>query len=374
MTPENGHQKRNSLRFMFHLEAWPLLLLIVLFLGAAAAVWLAGQKLSDSTDALSSHYGLGQALGGLILLAIVTNLPELAITTSAALGDNLGIAVGNILGGIALQTVVLVVLDVWGVGPKTTLTYHAASLVLVLEGAIVIGVLALVIMGTQMPASVIFLRLTPGSVAIAAVWIGGLLLVNRAQKEMPWQAKGDAPGGQDSEPGGEKDGDPPRKKKLKGDKLGKAWTTFGLGALVTLICGVLLERSGDAIAGHIGMNGVLFGATFLAASTSIPEVSTGLASIKIGDTKLAFSDIFGGNAFLPVLFLLATLLSGKAVLPQAHKSDIYLTGLGIILTSIYMIGLILRPRRQILRMGVDSFAVLVCYILGIVGIIAVGNR
>ena len=359
---------------MFHFQSWPLLLLIILFLGAAVFVWLAGQKLSGATDALSSHYGLGQALGGLILLALVTNLPEMAITVSAALAGNLSIAVGNILGGIALQTVVLVVLDKWGIGPQTTLTFEAASLVLVLEGAIVVGVLSLVVMGTQMPASLIFLRLTPASVAIGALWVAGLLLVNRAQKAMPWQAKGDAPGGQDTAPGGERDGDPPRKHKLKGGKLTKEWAIFGGGALVTLVCGVLLERSGDAIAGHIGMDGVLFGATFLAASTSIPEVSTGLAAVKIGDTKLAMSDIFGGNAFLPVLFLLATILSGKAVLPQAHKSDIYLTGLGIILTSIYMIGLIMRPRRQFWGMGVDSLAVLVCYILGIVGIIAVGNK
>ena len=39
-------------------------------------------------------------------------------------------------------------------------------------------------------------------------------------------------------------------------------------------------------------------------------------------------DIFGGNAFLPVLFLVVTLISGKAVLPQANASDIYLTALG----------------------------------------------
>ena len=40
----------------------PVLLLI--FVGAAAAVWVAGVKLFDTTDVLSSRLGLGEALEG----------------------------------------------------------------------------------------------------------------------------------------------------------------------------------------------------------------------------------------------------------------------------------------------------------------------
>ena len=124
----------------------------------------------------------------------------------------------------------------------------------------------------------------------------------------------------------------------------------------------------------VGLSGVVFGATVLAAATALPELSTGIASVKLGDYQLAVSDIFGGNAFLPVLFLLANLLSGSAVLPQAKSTDIYLTALGIVLTVVYGWGLITRPYRQLLRMGMDSLTVLILYAAGIAGLIAVTNH
>jgi cation:H+ antiporter len=351
----------------------PLPLLFLIFAGAAVVVWVAGIQLSDQTDVLSTRLHLGSALGGLILLAIATNLPEIAITVSAALSGDLGVAVGNILGGIAIQTVVLVVLDAFGVRGKRPLTYRAASLVLVLEGILVAAVLGLVIAGTQMPRSLVLGRVGPVSVLIAVVWVAGLLLLQRAGKSLPWHESGNAPDGQD-QPRGSSQQATEQKASKQGVSTGRAALVFGIAALLTLAAGVVLERSGEAIAGHVGLTGVLFGATVLAAATSLPEVSTGLTSVRNGDFQLAVSDIFGGNAFLPVLFLLASLLSGTAVLPQAHDTDIYLTAVAVLLTLIYVTGLIFRPGRRIARMGVDSLTVLVVYALGVLGLVLIAQK
>jgi cation:H+ antiporter len=348
----------------------PVLLLI--FAAAAAAIWVAGVKLSDTTDVLSTRLGLGQALGGIILLALATNLPEIAITASAALAHNLGIAIGNILGGIAIQTLVLVALDAFGLKGERPLTYRAASLQLVLEAGLVIAVLVVSVAGTRLPRNLIAFRIAPASVVIAVLWVGGLFLLNRAGQGLPWHESGQAPDGQEP-PRGHAEKQKEQKATENGASTGRTGLVFGIAAVVTLVAGVVLERSGDAISTHIRFSGVLFGATVLAAATSLPELSTGLTSVKLGDYQLAMSDIFGGNAFLPVLFLFASLLSGTAVLPQAQDTDVYLTALGALLTVVYLVGLIFRPSRRVARMGPDSLVVLVLYALGIAGLVAIAR-
>lgn len=158
-----------------------------LFGTAAAAIWVAGVKLSNMTDVLSQRLGLGQALGGVILLAIATNLPEIAITASAAWSGDVGVAVGNILGGIAIQTVVLVALNAFGMKDRSKgpLTYQAASLTLVIEGLLVVAVLVVAIMGTQLPSRLIALRIAPDALMIAVLWTIGVWLVERANRGLP---------------------------------------------------------------------------------------------------------------------------------------------------------------------------------------------
>jgi cation:H+ antiporter len=354
------------------MSSLPLPILLLIFAASAVAIWVAGVQLSDQTDILSTRLHLGSAMGGLLLLAVATNLPEIAITATASLSGDVGVAVGNILGGIAIQTLVLVALDAFGVRGGRPLTYRAASLVLVLQGTLVTAVLAVVVAGSQLPSSLIWWRISPGSVLIAVIWVVGLLLLQRAGHALPWHESGEAPDNQDP-PRGHSQQKTEQNATDKGVSSAKSAVIFAVAALVTLVAGVVLERSGDAAATHIGLSGVLFGATILAAATSLPELSTGLTSVRNGDYQLAMSDIFGGNAFLPVLFLLATLLSGKAVLPQAHNTDIYLTALAIVLTLAYTTGLVFRPSTRIARMGLDSLVVLVMYVIGLGGLVAIAT-
>jgi cation:H+ antiporter len=351
-------------------EPFSLFTLVGVFVIAAAAIWYAGIRLVDATDILDERWNLGEVLGGAILLAIATNLPELAITVSAAWSGNLGVVVGNILGGIAIQTTVLVVLD-FSMREERPLTHRAASLVLVVEGIAVVAILSVCIMATQLPSSLIFDRVTPGPLFITAIWVVGVWLTGRANMGLPWQASaGNEPGSQPSSKEDAKSDLPAASARRSRGTAGVLWT-FGWASAVTLVAGVVLERAGDVIADRIGMSGVLFGATVLAAATSLPELSTGLRAIAKRDYRLAISDIFGGNAFLPSLFLLATVVSGQAILPRADHSDIYLAGLAAVLTCVYMAGLIFRPSRRIARIGPDSLVVLILYVVGITGLIAI---
>lgn len=61
------------------------------------------------------------------------------------------------------------------------------------------------------------------------------------------------------------------------------------------------------------------------------------------------------------------------MLPQAQRTDIYLTALAIVLTLVYAAGLLFRPRRRFARMGPDSVAVLVLYSVGVVGLVAIAS-
>jgi cation:H+ antiporter len=340
-------------------------LLVLVFAAGAAATWAAGLTLSKTTDALDARLGLGQELGGILLLAIAGTLPELAITVSAAAGGHLGLAAGNLIGGIAVQTMVLVVCDIV-VGKQPPLSFLVGALTPVLEGLLVVVVVSGVLLGALLsPSTAIGGVVSPASLAIVIAWLVGVYVINRVRKDPGWSVS--MPG---SHPGRRhrRDPHPEQPHPYASWSTRRVAALFGAVCAVILVAGVALEISGNTLADRAGVNGVIFGATVLATATALPEISSGIAAVRLGDNALAFGDIFGGNAFQVCLFLLADIIAGAPVLPSAGRLNGWLASIGVVLTAIYASGIIARPNRAFFRLGPDSIYALIIFGLGIAGL------
>jgi cation:H+ antiporter len=340
-------------------------LLVLIFAAGSAATWVAGTTLSKSTDALDERFGLGEDLGGILLLAFAGSLPELAITVSAATRGNLGLAAGNLIGGIAVQTMVLVVCDLVA-GAQRPLTFLVGALTPVLEGMVVVLVVSAVLMGSLLrPTTAIGGVVSPASVAIVVVWVVGVYVINRVRKNPRWSVS--MPG---SHPGRRRrhKSPAPQPHAYAGSSTRQVAGIFLAACAVTLVAGVALEISGNTLADRAGVNGVIFGATILASATALPEISSGIAAVRLGDNALAIGDIFGGNAFQVCLFLLADLVAGAPVLPTAGRLNSWLASLGVALTAVYATGIVARPARCWARLGPDSLLALLIFALGIGGL------
>ncbi len=318
---------------------------------------------------LDDRFGLGETIGGMVLLSITGALPELAITVSAVSSGHLDIAAGNLIGGVAMQTLVLVIADRFMRGSHP-LSTASASLVPALEGTLVICVVGITVMSGLLPASAAVGPLGVGSIAILVVWLVGMVALGRCRdrKDMDLAVPPDptAPATMPAADGSGKSG-------LHNASTARNVTIFLAASVVTLVAGVVLEQSGDRLADLMGINGVLFGATVLALASALPEISTAITGVKMKTYTLVFGDIFGGNAFQLILFVLADLLAGQPVLTHEGRANAWIGMIGLVMTAVYVGGILLRKPRRYWGLGADSWAALLIYVLGTWGFVLVSR-
>lgn len=114
------------------------------FGSAAGIVLAAGLWLPEVADDLAAQLGLSRSFVGTIFLALVTTLPEMAVTVSALRLGALDMAIGNLLGSNLFNMVVLAVDDLFYVRGALLAAadpVHAATATtaLVMSGLVIIG-------------------------------------------------------------------------------------------------------------------------------------------------------------------------------------------------------------------------------------------
>lgn len=327
---------------------------IAVFTSSGVIVWLAGVRLAHCADAIAERTGIGREFLGLVLLGGVTSLPELAVAVTATLQGTPALTVNDVLGSAAINVVILALAD--AVVGRGALTSMQGS-----PGVMLQGVLGMLIMALTLGAVVAGDALVFGVGAwcwiMLAAYLGSIRLLSKSNVHLAWTPSINHH--DDVAATSQNDADQHSLRRL-------AWRTITAGVAI-LVAGFLLAKAGAAIAEQTGLGASFFGAVFLAFSTSLPELSTVFAAVRLRRYEMAISDVFGTNLFnVTIIVLVDALHPGGPVLLEAGRTAGFSALLAMVLTAIYLVGLLERRNRAFMRMGLDSIGVLLAYVGGLV--------
>lgn len=328
----------------------PLTALVPMFLAAAAVVWWAGTRLTGLVDRVARRLQLGQAFAGMVLLGGITSLPELAAVSTASLNGDATLAVNNLLGSAALNVLLLVLADVvFGRDALTRVAAQPGTLMQGVLGMMLLASVAGVILWGDLSAGSVGV----GSVTIAAACLWAMRISSGFERRKVWRRVDDDKDEPDDE---EDDGRPLR------------WLLLGLAALAATIlaAGALLALTAEGIAEQTGLSSGMVGFLLVALATSLPELSSVMAAVRAKRYELAVGDIFGTNLFNLALLVVADLLStgDEPVLAAAGTFEVVGALVALLMTGAFVVGLLERKDRTLLRMGYDAVVALLVFIAG----------
>jgi cation:H+ antiporter len=217
-----------------------------------------------------------------VLLATATSLPEIATTSAAALAGNAALVLGNLFGGITMQTAILAAAD--GLLVAGVLTMYPRKPTHALEAILLVILLSVLLAACIFGERELAFGIGAGTMLLGLCYGGSIWLLRRYDANSDWIPL-DLPEAvpvANSRPR-------PRHPDLPLSRL--YWRMTGYAALI-LAGGIVLVTSAEAIAVQSGLGASFVGVTVLAAATSLPEISTTFAAVRLGAYTMAISNIF----------------------------------------------------------------------------------
>ena len=253
----------------------------------------------DGTAGVAQKYGIPQLVVGLTIVAMGTSAPEAAVSITAALKGNAGIAIGNVVGSNILN--ILIILGLTGL--ITSVAVQKSTLMIEIPAMLGITVI-LGVMG--------MLGYTVSRVEGIILWV--LFIAYLAY--LFWLAKN----GPQDEP----------------VEVTKSTPKLLLSALVGGVIVVwgsnITVDAATNLAEVIGLSERFIGLTIVALGTSLPELVTSVTAAKKGNADIAIGNIVGSNIF-NILFVIGTsaLIIPVTFEPSFLIDTIIAVGAGVLL-------------------------------------------
>jgi cation:H+ antiporter len=315
----------------------------LVFLASAAIVALAGTILTWSADGIAEITGLGRAWVGAVLLATATSLPELGTDIVAVRMHAVNLAAGDLFGSSLANMLVLAILDQWARGGRVV---RGAALENALIACLAIVLNALGALFVLSRSDWRLVGVSPAPLLLVLIYIGGTRAIYRNGVSRIGVAL------------------PGRAAHGKAQNLRKHVVSFVGAAIAILVVVPALAWSAKHIAELTGLGNTFVGTWLLGLVTSLPELVTGLAAVRIGQFDLAVGNLFGSNSFNMAIFFLLDLASPTgAIFARVDPSHAISGTLGVVLMGLGLAAILYRAERRFLMIEPDSALMLLAYFI-----------
>lgn len=310
----------------------------------AVLIVLAATQLAKYGDILAIRTRLGGMFVGVLLLAGATSLPEVLTSISSIIQGAPNLAAGNLLGSNTFNMFLLAMIAI--VNRKQRILRQAV------QKHAVTGSLTVFLIGL-----VVFFMVADIDVKIGWIGIDSLLIVIAYIVAVRLIQGNSIHGSEPKLPISIPEGTASLRKALIG---------FTLAASALVVITPIMVQSANDIAIATGLGTTFIGTTLVALVTSLPEMVTTLAAIKIGADDMAIGNLFGSNMFnMFAIGLTDVFYTQGRFLSEIDPSFLLIGLLGLIMTCMGLIGNLVNLKKRLWLFEMDALALILVYLVGL---------
>lgn len=319
-----------------------------------AVILVAGTRLVKYGDVIAAKTGLGRVWIGVVLLATITSLPELATgISSVALVGKPDLTLGDLFGSNLINLAVIAIIDV---------LYTRGQVLQYLSFGIVLAATASTLL-VAAAATFIYVAQTVVSFGIfnyIGLYSPILLFLYLLVQYMLIRFRPTQQGQHATNSSVTAD--------YESVSLRRVSTFFAIAALATIGAGTWLGLIGDELSVVTGLKASFVGTLFLAICTSAPEIVVSISALRLGALDMAVGNVIGSNLFNMgvVIFVDDLFYTTGPILSYAAIDHIGTALFTILMSCVVIIGLIFRPRFwPRIWVGLDAAALILLYFCAI---------
>ncbi|MGH9551160.1 MAG: sodium:calcium antiporter, partial [Terriglobales bacterium] len=276
----------------------------------AGVILYAGSQLSRHGDVIAEKTGLGGNWVGLVLLATVTSLPELITGVSAVtLNDLPDMAVSGTLGSCMFNMLVIASLDLLSKKRPVSQMVHQGHILSAGFGIVLIGFAAIdILFSKYLPVLTWLNSIDPISLAYIAVYLIAMKLIFSYERQRLKEFAGEIAEATHVEKG----------------SMSRSVVMFTINSLLITAAACYLPGLGEQIAKTTGWGQSFIGSSFIAITTSLPEIAVSYTAARMGAFDMAVANLLGSNLFNVVILAITDFcyLKGPLLRSVSHVNTL----------------------------------------------------